>query len=148
MEPTMPGAWAALRDIPPSLSPISQNKTLYIAKLTDDLPMEAESVPDLESVQEVLDHYKPEVTVMLQNEHGEPSAETFAFKRLGDFTPQGIVDQSPYLSELSSRMRDFQRINMHLRSNKMLQHALQNPQAKQTMLAMVQQMLDEIEKAG
>ncbi len=144
----MPGAWAALRDIPPSLSPISQNKTLYIAKLTDDLPMEAESVPDLESVQDVLDHYKPEVTAMLQNENGEPSSETFAFKRLGDFTPQGIVDQSPYLTELSSRMNDFQRINMHLRSNKMLQHALQNPQAKQTMLAMVQQMLDEIEKAG
>lgn len=144
---TMPGAWPGLREIPPSLSPISMNKTLYIGKFTDELPMEAEAVPDMESVDDVIEHYKPEVTVMLNSQTGEPMAETFKFTRLGDFTPEGIVEQSPYLTELNDQMRDLQRINYQLRSNKMLQHAIQNPQAKQTMLAMIQQMIDEIKQA-
>lgn len=144
---TMPGAWPGLRDIPPSLSPISMNKTLYVAKFTDELPMEPEAVPNLESVEDVMEHYKPEVTVMLEDEQGQQMAETFKFSRLGDFTPEGIVDQSPYLQELTDRMNDLQRINHQLRSNRMLQYALQNPQAKSTMLAMIQQMIDEIEQA-
>lgn len=145
---TMPGAWPGLRELPPSLSPISMNKTLFVAKFTDELPSESEAAPDLESVDDVLEHYKPEVTVMLSSQKGEPMAETFRFGRMGDFTPEGFVDQSDYLQELNDRMRDLQRINYQLRSNKMLQHAVANPQVKATMLAMVQQMIDEIDQAG
>lgn len=144
---TMPGAWPGLREIPPSLSPISMNKTLYVAKFTDELPMQPEAVPELESVEDVMEHFKPEVTVMLADGDGQQMAETFKFTRLGDFTPEGIVDQSPYLQELSNQMNDLQRINHQLRSNRMLQYALQNQQAKSTMLAMIQQMIDEIDQA-
>lgn len=144
---TMPGAWPGLREIPPSLSPISMNKTLYVAKFTDELPMQPEAVPELESVEDVMDHFKPEVTVMLEDGDGQQMAETFKFTRLGDFTPEGIVDQSLYLQELTNQMNDLQRINHQLRSNRMLQYALQNQQAKSTMLAMIQQMIDEIDQA-
>lgn len=144
---TMPGACPGLREIPPSLSPISMNKTLYVAKFTDELPMQPEAVAELESVDDVMEHYKPEVTVMLEDGDGQQMAETFKFTRLGDFTPEGIVDQSPYLQELTNQMNDLQRINHQLRSNRMLQYALQNPQAKSTMLAMIQQMIDEIDQA-
>lgn len=144
---TMPGAWPGLREIPPSLSPISMNKTLYVGKFTDDLPMQPEAAGELESVEDVMEHYKPEVTAMLEDFDGQAMGETFKFTRLGDFTPEGIVDQSPYLQDLTNQMNDLQRINHQLRSNRMLQHALQNPNAKSTMLAMIQQMIDEIDKA-
>jgi Type VI secretion system, VipA, VC_A0107 or Hcp2 len=145
---TMPGAWPGLRDIPPSLSPISMNKTLYVAKFTDELPMIPEAVPNMESVEDVMEHYKPEVTVVLKDDDGQEMGETFRFTRLGDFTPEGIVDQSPYLQELTARMNDLQRINHQLRSNRMLQMALKNPQGRSTMLAMIQQMIDEIDQAN
>jgi predicted component of type VI protein secretion system len=144
---TMPGAWPGLRDIPPSLSPISMNKTLYVAKFTDELPMIPEAKADMESVEDVMEHYKPEVTVLLEDAEGQQMAETFKFTRLGDFTPEGIVDQSPYLQDLTNRMNDLQRINHQLRSNRMLQYAIQNPQGRATLLAMVQQMIDEIDQA-
>lgn len=147
MEPSMPGAWAAYKDISPSLSPINENKTLYVTKLTDVVLPGEEKVEGLESVQDVFDHFKPESGATLYDQAGMPSYENFQYRRLGDFTQQGLIDQSPLLRELQSRKNDLQKINMHLRSNKLLQAAVQNPQAKLVVLDMIQQMLDEIEAA-
>ena len=150
MNPTlnMPGAWAAYKDIPPSLSPISQNKTLYVGKFNDELLQEPDAIEGLESVNDVLEHYKPEVTLSLFDQEGAPVVETFEFRRMGDFSQEGLVDQSPILRELSEQMRNLQKLDRHLRSNKLLQTALQNPQAKAIVLDMIQQMIDEIDQAS
>ncbi|WP_332369001.1 hypothetical protein [Spirosoma telluris] len=150
MQPTMnmPGAWAAYKDIPPSLSPISQNKTLYVGKFNDEMAQEPEAVEGLESVNDVLNYYKPEASVMLFDQEGAPATEVFEFRKMGDFTQEGLVEQSPLLRELSAQMRNLQKLDRHLRSNKLLQTALQNPQAKQIVLDMVQQMIDELEAAS
>lgn len=147
MQPSMnmPGAWAAYKEIPPSLSPISQNKTLYIGKFNDEMMQEPDPVEGLESVADVLERYKPEATVTLEGIDGMQSTETFEFRRMGDFTQEGLVDQSPMLRELSAQMRNLQKLDRHLRSNKLLQMALQNPQAKGIVLDMIQQMIDELE---
>lgn len=150
MNPTlnMPGAWAAVRDVPPSLSPISLNKTLYVAKLSDDYSPTPEAVPGLESVEDVMEHFKPEVGVMLEDQDGATSYENFQFRQMGDFSREGLVDQSELMRNLNSKITDLRKMDMQLRSNKLLQNALLNPQAKQIILEMIQQMLDEIEQAG
>lgn len=150
MNPTlnMPGAWAAVRDVPPSLSPISLNKTLYVAKLSDDYSPTPEAVPGLESVEDVMEHFKPEVGVTLYDEEGAPNYETFQFRQMGDFSREGLVEQSEMMRGLDSKINDLRKMDMHLRSNKLLQNALLNPQAKQVVLEMLQQMIDEIEQAG
>lgn len=144
----MPGAWAAVRDVPPSLSPISLNKTLYVAKLSDDYSPTPEAVPGLESVEDVMEHFKPEVGVTLYDEEGAPNYETFQFRQMGDFSREGLVEQSEMMRGLDSKITDLRKMDMHLRSNKLLQNALLNPQAKQVVLEMLQQMIDEIEQAG
>ena len=144
----MPGAWAAYKNIPPSLSPISQNKTLYIGKFNDEMVQEPPAIEGLESVNDVLAQYKPEVTVAMNDQEGAPAVETFEFRRMGDFTKDGIVEQSPLLRELSAQTRNLQKLDRHLRSNKLLQTALQNPQAKEVVLDMIQQMIDELEQAS
>ncbi len=144
----MPGAWAAFKDIPPSLSPISQNKTLYVSKFNDEVAQEPQAVEGLESVNDVLAHYKPEASVMLFDQQGAPASEVFEFRKMGDFSQEGLVEQSPLLRELSVQMRNLQKLDRHLRSNKLLQTALANPQAKGIVLDMIQQMIDELEPAS
>lgn len=150
MNPTlnMPGAWAAVRDVPPSLSPVSLNKTLYVAKLSDEFSMTPEAVPGLESVEDVMEHFKPEVGVTLEDEQGGSSYETFQFRQMGDFSREGLVEQSKLMRDLNRKILDLQKIDMQLRSNKLLQNALLNAEARLAMLEMIQQMLDEIEQAG
>lgn len=147
LETTMPGAWAAIKDISPSLSPINQNKTLFVAKLTDQRPLEPEAVTGLENTHDVFEHYKPEASATLYEANGMPAYETFQFRRLGDFTKDGLIAQSPVLRQQQAHKNDLQRIDRHLRSNKLLQAALQNPQAKAIILDMLQGMIDEIEQA-
>ncbi len=147
-ELNMPGAWAAVRDVPPSLSPVSLNKTLYVAKLSDEYSSRPKAIPELESVEEVLEHFKPEVDVMLTNEQGGAALQTFKFREMGDFAREGLVEQSKLMGDLNRKISDLQKIDMQLRSNKILQNALRNAEAKQVMLEMIQQMLDEIEQAG
>lgn len=144
----MPGAWDAIRNVPPSLSPISLNKTLYVAKLSDEFSTTPEAVPGLESVEDVMEHFKPEVGVTLDDEQGAPNYENFQFRQMSDFSREGLVDQSKLMRDLNHKIHDLQKINMQLLSNKLLQNALLNPDAKQAMLEMIQQMLDEIDQAG
>ena len=150
MNPTlnMPGAWAAVRDVPPSLSPVSLNKTLYVAKLSDDYNPTPEAVPGMESVEDVMEHFKPEVNVMLEDEQGSLSNETFQFRQMGDFSREGLMEQSTLMRDLNRKVLDLKKMDMQFRSNKLLQNALINPEAKQVILEMIQQMLDEIEQAG
>lgn len=147
LETTMPGAWAAIKEISPSLSPINQNKTLFVAKLTDQRPLEPEAVQGLESTSDVFEQYKPEASATLYEQNGMPAYETFQFRRLGDFTQEGLIQQSPVLRQQLAYKNDLQRIERNLRSNKLLQAALQNPQAKAIILDMLQGMIDEIEQA-
>lgn len=95
-----------------------------------------------------MEHFKPEVGVTLYDEEGAPNYETFQFRKMGDFAREGLVEQSDLMRELDAKMNDLRKIDMHLRSNKLLQNALLNPQAKQVVLDMLQQMIDEIEQAG
>ena len=150
MNPTldMPGAWAAIRDVPPSLSPVSLNKTLYVAKLSDEYSPAPEAVPGLESVEDVMESFKPEVGVTLYDEQGAPNYETFQFRQMGDFSREGLVDQSDLMRDLNRKIMDLKKMDMQFKSNKLLQNALLNPQAKLVVLEMIQQMLDEIEQAS
>ncbi|MBC7572367.1 MAG: hypothetical protein H7319_21945 [Spirosoma sp.] len=150
MNPTlnMPGAWAAVRDVPPSLSPVSLNKTLYVAKLSDEYSPTPEAVPGMESVEDVMEHYKPEVGATLYDEEGAPNYETFQFRQMGDFAREGLVEQSELMRGLNRKIMDLKKMDMQFRSNKLLQNALINADAKQVVLEMIQQMLDEIEQAG
>lgn len=148
MNPTlnMPGAWANVKEVPPSLLPFNQNQTLYVTKLTthDAGAPDPEKVDGLKSVEEVLGHYKPAKTVYLTHEdEGQPD-QTFTFKKMGDFTQPGLISQSPLMQDQSAKIQDLKKINLHLRSNKMLQKALQNADAKRILLEMIEQMLGEL----
>lgn len=148
MNPTlnMPGAWANVKEVPPSLLPINQNQTLYVTKLTshDAGAPEPEKVEGLKSVDEVLGHYKPEKSVYLNQEDGNQTEQQFNFRKMGDFTQQGLLNQSELLQSQEAKIQDLKKVNLHLRSNKMLQKALQNPESRKIFRSMIDQMLSEL----
>lgn len=148
MNPTlnMPGAWANVKEVPPSLLPINQNQTLYVTKLTshDAGAPEPEKVEGLKSVDEVLQHYKPEKSVYLNQEDGNQVEQQFNFRKMGDFTQQGLLNQSELLQLQDAKIQDLKKVNLHLRSNKMLQKVLQNPESRKLFRSMIDQMLSEL----
>lgn len=128
-----------------AVADIPLNRTLLIEKLTNDPPLGPKIVHDLKTVEEVFDYYKPAVEVDFSDEDGADVFEELKFRNLGDFTKKGIINQSPFLQNLNSQAEDLQKLMRQLKSNKILQKALENPEAKAAFLSAIEAMISEIE---
>jgi predicted component of type VI protein secretion system len=128
-----------------AIADIPINRTLLIEKLTNDPPLGPTIVHDLKTVEEVFAHYKPAVEVDFSDEDGADVFEELQFRNLGDFTKKGIINQSPFLQNLNNQADDLQKLMRQLKSNKIFQKALANPDAKVAFLAAIDAMISEIE---
>jgi predicted component of type VI protein secretion system len=129
-----------------AITQISSNRTLLVQKLSSR-PTKPEPVTGLKTINEVFDHFKPNVKVEFENEEGAPVNEELHFNNLADFTKNGIVEQSEFLKNLNAQQDSYHKFMKQLRSNKILKSALQNPEAKQAYLQALQAMIQEIEQA-
>lgn len=129
-----------------AITQISSNRTLLVQKLTAR-PTKPEPVTGLKTLNEVFEHFKPEVKVEFENEQGAPINEELHFSTLSDFTRDGIVEQSEFLKDMNTQQENFHKFIKQLKSNKILKSALQNPEAKQAYLQALQAMIQEIEQA-
>ncbi len=123
---------------------ISQNKTLLIQKLTQDQPVKPDIVTNLTTVEAVFEHFKPEVEIDFEDADGVMSKETLKFTTVGDFGKKGITDQSKYLRSLDAKKEQYLKIMKQLRSNKILNKALADPEAKQALLDAIHSLLTEL----
>lgn len=129
-----------------AITQISSNRTLLAQKLSTK-PTKAEPVTGLKTINEVFDHFQPNVKVEFENEDGAPVEEELKFANLGDFTKNGITEQSAFLRGLNEQQETNQAFIKQLKSNKILKSALSNPEAKQAYLTALQAMIQEIEQA-
>lgn len=133
-----PAAIEAIADIP-------QNRTLLVEKLTSTPPVRSEVVHGLKNVDDVFEKFKPSLKVDFQTEEGSRVTETLNFRGLGDFGRKGITNQSPYLQKLAGQQEDYLKFTKELKSNKLLQSALQNKDTKEAYLKALQAMIRELE---
>ncbi len=129
-----------------AITQISSNRTLLVQKLSSR-PTKPEPITGLKTVNEVFDHFKPNVKVEFENADGAPVNEELTFSNLADFTKQGITQQSEFLKDLNAQQDGYHKFMKQLKSNKILKSALQNPEAKQAYLQALQAMIQEIEQA-
>ena len=129
-----------------AITQISSNRTLLAQKLTTK-PTKPEPVTGLKTLNEVFDHFQPSAKVEFADEDGAPVNEEFHFKNVGDFTKQGITEQSSFLKELNAQQDNYHAFIKQLKSNKILKSALNNPEAKAAYLAALQAMIQEIDQA-
>ncbi|GAA0873436.1 hypothetical protein GCM10009117_25830 [Gangjinia marincola] len=127
---------------------IGQNKTLVVQKLTHDQPVKPNIVSGLTSIDDVFDHYKPEVEVDFEDQYGVESKEKLSFSNLGDFGKKGIINQSKYLNDLDTEKEQYLKVVKQLKSNKILKTALADPEAKEALLKSIQSLLVELKQQG
>ena len=123
---------------------IPQNRTLIAQKLTGDTPIRPELVQGLNTIEQVFEHFKPTVKVNFENAEGAMKNEELKFTNLGDFGVKGITNQSKFLSNLETEKDQYQKIIKQLKTNKILKSALDDPDAKQSLLETIQDLIAEL----
>lgn len=135
------------REASEAIADIPQNRTMFVQKLTDEPPIKPEAVYDLKNVDEVFEHFKPKVSVEFQNEEGASVNEDLHFKNLGDFSAKNITEQSKFLKDLSLQQNQYQTIAKQLKSNKLLNNVLDNPDSKNAFIDALKALAQELESS-
>jgi hypothetical protein len=125
---------------------IQQNRTLFVQKLTPQTPYEPELVPNLKTVDEVFQHYKPALEVQFETEEGATHSEGLRFQNLGDFGSKGISNQSKFLQALGNKQEQYQKIVKELKSNKALRTIVEDKENKQAFVNALQALIKELEE--
>lgn len=126
---------------------ISPNKTLFIQKLTNAAPIKPELVEGMQTVEQVFEHFKPNVDVELDKEDGSTTKENFAYNGLGDFDTKNVTNQSGYLKNLSLENDAYLKIIKQLKSNKSLKNVVENPETKAAFINALKALASELETA-
>ncbi len=133
-------------DASEAFADIPQNRTLMAEKLTKDAPVKPEITHGLQTVEQVFEHYKPNISVDFEDADGVTKKETLSFSNLGDFGVKGITEQSEFLKDNQSQKDEYFKIIKQLKSNKILKTALSDADAKASLLDALAGMIDELKK--
>ncbi|MFD1258001.1 type VI secretion system contractile sheath small subunit [Mucilaginibacter terrae] len=125
---------------------ISPNKTLFIQKLTDNEPLRPEKVEGLKTVEEVFEHYKPNVNVALDKQDGSVVTENLKFNNLGDFGVKNLVQQSSYLRKLNIEREMYMNIIKQLKTNKTLKTTLDNEETRAAFVSALKNFVKELDQ--
>lgn len=131
-------------DVNEAFADIAYNKTLFVQQLTDSEPLRPEKVEGLKTVQEVFDHFKPNVDVEFERYDGSISTENLQFNNLGDFSVKSIVSQSQHLNNVSIEKDMSMSVIKQLRSNKTLKTTLDNPATREAFISALKGFLAEL----
>lgn len=126
---------------------IPQNRTLLCEKLTADDPIKPEIVEGLQTIDDVFEHYKPEIGIDFESSDGVEKKETLSFSGLSDFGMKGITAQSEFLKDLTVEKEQYQKIIKQLKSNKLLRKTLEKPETKADLLSVMYALIKELEEA-
>lgn len=135
------------RQVSEAISLLPMNKTLIAQKLTNDPPASPEIVKDLRTIEDVFGHYKPMVDVEFEDKDGNQQNEEMSFNSVADFGVKGVLKQSAFLRKMQSEKDELFRFMKILKSNKVLQKVLNNPEEKQAYIAQLKQILEEVKNA-
>lgn len=132
-------------DASEAIANIPDNRTLLIEKLTALDPTAPEKIEGLTTIEEVFAHFKPNIDVEFEDESGQPIKENFKFENVGDFGVKNMTEQSHFLNGLNGQKEFYESLIKQLRSNKVLQRALESPDTKQAFIAALIELRKELE---
>jgi len=133
-------------DASEAFAEIPQNRTLLCEKLTDEPPVKPQIIGDLQTIDDVFEHFKPKVNVEFEDNEGAQKQETLSFKGLSDFGIKGITAQSDFLNNLDIEKEQYQKIIKQLKSNRLLRKTLENQASKTDLLHVIFALIKELEE--
>lgn len=123
---------------------IPDNRSLIVELLTSEDPVKPEAVYDLKTIEDVFAHFMPNVDIEFESEDGQPVQENIRFNNVGDFSVKNITQQSDFLKNLAKQKDFYEKIIKQLRTNKILQKVLQDPEAKAAFIEVLSTLKQEI----
>ncbi|RZJ90017.1 MAG: hypothetical protein EOO20_09405 [Chryseobacterium sp.] len=132
-------------DTSEAFADIAYNKTLFVQQLTNHEPIKPEKVEGLKTVDEVFEHYKPNVQVAFEKEDGSTVPETLQFHNMGDFSVKSIIQQSNYLTNINIEKEMSLNVIKQLKSNKTLKATLDDQETKSAFIGALKNFIDELE---
>ena len=132
-------------DASESIADIPFNRTLLVEKLTADDALNPEKVEGLTTIEEVFQHFKPSINVDFEDENGQNVEETFRFSSVADFLIKNMTKSSSFLNDLEGEKAFYEKMMKQLRSNKVMQRALQDGDSKTALIEALQSLLAELE---
>lgn len=133
-------------DASDAIAEIPFNRTLLVEKLTAEDPINPEKVEKLSTIEEVFAHFKPNIDVTFEDENGQEIDENFKFNTVADFLLKNMMKSSPFLKDLESQKNFYNKTMKQLRSNKILQKALQDAESKEALIDALKVLLAELEE--
>ncbi len=134
-------------DASESIAAIPENRTLLVEQLTSGEPVNPEAAMGLATIEQVFAHFKPRTEVEFTNEEGQPVEETFHFASVGDFSVKNLTEQSRFLKGLDTQKEFYDNLIKQLRSNKVLQRALENAESKEALIEALKGVIAELDEA-
>jgi hypothetical protein len=125
---------------------IPQNRTLLVEKLTNDPAIKPVVQKGLKTIEEVFEHFNPNVEVDFEDAEGVEKKEMLKFQNLGDFGAKGITRQSSFLKDLDTEKDQYVKVMKQLKTNKILKTAIADAEAKQALLDAIRALLTEIDE--
>ncbi|MCQ2226096.1 MAG: hypothetical protein MJZ14_10285 [Paludibacteraceae bacterium] len=127
---------------------LPQNRTLFVGQLTADEPISAEPIEGLKTIDDVYAKFQPNVDVEFETAEGESVKENFKFANTADFQVKQMTAHSDFLNDLSVQKDFYEKLVKQLRTNKVLQRALENADARQGMIDALSQLREELKNYG
>lgn len=121
------------------------NRTMLAMHLTDSDPVSPSLTYGLKTVEDVFNHFKPNVDVEFEDENGSPVTENLQFASIGDFRVKSLSRQSTYLRSLDGQYSEYTQISRRLKGHRLLQTALDNPEAKAALIDTLKALISELD---
>lgn len=131
-------------DASEAIANIPENRSLIVEQLTSEEPVTPEAVKGLSTIEEVFEHFAPNIDVEFENEEGQPVKENFQFKTVADFSVKNMTQNSPFLHNLDTQKTFYEGLVTQLRSNKVLQRVLENPESKKAFIDALEALSKEL----
>ncbi|SOD90097.1 hypothetical protein [Spirosoma fluviale] len=130
------------------ISNIPSNRTLLVLKLTQNDPVSPKTLYGLNTVEDVLNHFRPQVEVEMESPEGMPTKETIRFRRIADFRVKELVAQSPFLQSLDTQYQEYTQVGRRLKGHALLRTMLSHAETKAALLNTLRAAADQITKTG
>ena len=86
--------------------------------------------------------------VEFEDAEGQTVQENFKFANTADFQVKQMTARSNFLNDLSVQKEFYEKLVKQLRTNKVLQRALENADARQGMIDALTQLREELKSVG
>ncbi|MBP5612146.1 MAG: hypothetical protein J6X20_05410 [Bacteroidales bacterium] len=132
-----------------NVSALDTNKTLMIDQYTSDAQGEdPELFEDAKTLDDVFQHFKPNVEVDFTDEDGGSVSETLYFNSIKDFEANGgkgnLVANSEFLSDKKASMDSYTKVRKQIEQNKKLRDILKDAGSKEELKDYLEYLLNEL----